>query len=432
MNPFDAPIAGETPAIDSNDALVVLIELVRAGKANTRADLVKISGLGRSIVSQRVDEAIELGLLEDTEFGVSTGGRMPRVLRFRREIGTFYVADFGARNLTVAITDLNGKILESQRESWDIAQGPQKSLKKVIDGLKKLSTGKNMSPPWAVVIGVPGPVDFSTGKPVSPPMMPGWNDFDIKAYMIKTFGAPCWVENDANMTTLGVQALLRSEDPDSELLNDFLYVKIGSGIGAGIMSRGQVLRGVSGSAGDIGHIAISTDSKFLCRCGQYGCLEAYSGGWALAKEGEIAAKSGKSKFLLDRLKDKGFIEPYDIGLGCSSGDEFCINIMEEAAFVQGEMLAKLVNFLNPGKIVIGGSIATNTDFFPSYLNLLRQAVNGHAIPLATKNLEIIGLGPSQLEGVLGGAILAQLELFSRRTMTSWVTKGSPLSLINTN
>lgn len=430
MDPFDTPIAGETPTIDSNDALVVLIELVRTGKANTRADLVKISGLGRSIVSQRVDEALALGLLEDTEFGVSTGGRMPRVLRFRQEIGTFYVADFGARNVTVAITDLNGKILESLRESWDISQGPQKSLKKVIDGLKKLS--KDFAAPWAVIIGVPGPVDFSTGKPVSPPMMPGWNGFDIKAYMIKAFNAPCWVENDANMTTLGVQALLRAESPDSNYLNDFLYVKIGSGIGAGIMSRGQVIRGVSGSAGDIGHISISTDSKVLCRCGQYGCLEAYSGGWALAKEGEIAAKSGKSEFLLERLKNKGFIEPYDIGLGCSSGDEFCINVMEEAAYVQGEMLAKLVNFLNPGKIVIGGSIATNTDFFPNYLNSLRQAVSGHAIPLATKDLEIIGLGPSQLEGVLGGAILAQLELFSRNSMAAWVTEGNPLMLTSSN
>ncbi len=412
--------------IEEHDALFVLTELVRTGRAQTRSDLGRLSGLGRSIVTQRVEEALNLGLLEEADFGVSTGGRVPRTLRFKYEIGTFVVVEFGARNLGVAVTDLAGKIVESVHENWDITEGPDKSLDRVVKMAGALIKKHNLPDVWAVIIGVPGPVEFETGKPVAPPIMPGWNGYDIRAYMLTAFGAPCWVDNDVNLMALGEQAVLKATNQHGTAADNLLFVKVGSGIGAGIISGGKVHRGANGSAGDIGHVAIADDSKVVCRCGQIGCLEAIAGGWALARDGEIAAKDGKSAFLADRLKKKGFLSPIDISEGASTGDAYCIEVVARAGRVVGETLATLVNFFNPGMLVVGGTIASTGDLF---LAAVRQTVYRRSLPLATRDLRIVPANPNHEEGLIGGAALAQTEIFSRTHMNKWITASSPRSLI---
>ncbi len=412
--------------IEEHDALFVLTELVRTGRAQTRSDLGRLSGLGRSIVTQRVEEALNLGLLEEADFGVSTGGRVPRTLRFKYEIGTFVVVEFGARNLGVAVTDLAGKIVESVHENWDITEGPDKSLDRVVKMAGALIKKHNLPDVWAVIIGVPGPVEFETGKPVAPPIMPGWNGYDIRAYMLTAFGAPCWVDNDVNLMALGEQAVLKATNQHGTAADNLLFVKVGSGIGAGIISGGKVHRGANGSAGDIGHVAIADDSKVVCRGGQLGCLEAIAGGWALARDGEIAAKDGKSAFLADRLKKKGFLSPIDISEGASTGDAYCIEVVARAGRVVGETLATLVNFFNPGMLVVGGTIASTGDLF---LAAVRQTVYRRSLPLATRDLRIVPANPNHEEGLIGGAALAQTEIFSRTHMNKWITASSPRSLI---
>lgn len=418
MSPRDTIVSISDMTIEQHDALFVLTELVRTGKAVTRSDLGKLSGLGRSIVSQRVDDAIELGLLEEAEFGVSTGGRIPRNLRFRHEIGTFLIAEFGARNLGVAITDLSGRSLASTHEEWDIAAGPEKSLQRVIELHKQLSAGQQLGEVWGVVIGVPGPVEYGTGKPVAPPIMPGWNGYDIRAHMGGVFNAPCWVDNDVNLMAIGEQTLMRSSDNLGQVaIDDLLFIKVGSGIGAGIISGGKVHRGANGSAGDIGHVAVSEDSKVVCRCGQLGCLEAVAGGWALARDGEIAAQGGKSSFLSERLAKRGYLTAGDIALGASNGDSYCMEAVSRSGRIVGETLATLVNFFNPGVVVVGGSIAETGDLF---LAAVRQTVYRRSLPLATRDLRVMPAEPNHEEGLLGGAALAQTEIFTRSHMNRWV------------
>ena len=403
--------------IEQHDALFVLTELVRTGKAVTRSDLGKLSGLGRSIVSQRIDDAIDLGLIEEADFGVSTGGRVPRNLRFRHERGTFLIAVFGARHLGVAITDLSGLTLKSIHEEWDISSGPEKSLDRVIALHKKLSDGQDWARVWGVVVGVPGPVEFETGKPVAPPIMPGWNAYDIRAYMGKHFHAPCWVDNDVNLMAMGEQTVLRNDAQNGGNLDDLLFIKVGSGIGAGIISEGKVHRGANGSAGDIGHVAVADDSKIICRCGQYGCLEAVAGGWALARDGETAAREGKSELLSARLEKRGYLTPADIAEGATSGDGYCMEAVARSGRIVGETLATLVNFFNPGIVVVGGSIAATGDLF---LAAVRQTVYRRSLPLATRDLRIIPAEPNHEEGLLGGSALAQTQIFSRSSMNRWI------------
>jgi predicted NBD/HSP70 family sugar kinase len=413
-------------SIEQHDALFVLTELVRTGKAVTRSDLGRLSGLGRSIVSQRVDEAIALGLLEDADFGVSTGGRVPRNLRFKYEIGTFVVAVFGARNFGVAITDLAGKVLASHHENWDISVGPEKSLGRIIEVAKKIQADNKFEQVWASIVGVPGPVEFETGKPVAPPIMPGWNAFDIPDYMTKAFGAPCWVDNDVNLMALGEEAVLRSENLYGNAVDNLLFIKVGSGIGAGVISSGNVHRGANGSAGDIGHVGVADESKIVCRCGQIGCLEAVAGGWALARDGEAAAKAGKSDFLAERLGKKGYLAPVDISEGANSADAFCVEAIARSGRIVGETLATLVNFFNPGIVVVGGTIAATGDLF---LAAVRQTVYRRSLPLATRDLRIIAANPNHEEGLIGGAALAQTQIFNRSHMNKWVTESTPRALV---
>ena len=426
MNSLETVVSVDEMTIEEHDALFVLTELVRTGRAQTRSDLGRLSGLGRSIVTQRVEEALNLGLLEEADFGVSTGGRVPRTLRFKYEIGTFVVVEFGARNLGVAVTDLAGKIVESIHENWDITEGPEKSLDRVVKMASSLIKKNGLPDVWAVIIGVPGPVEFETGKPVAPPIMPGWNGFDIRGFMLSAFGAPCWVDNDVNLMALGEQAVLKATNQHGTAADNLLFVKVGSGIGAGIISGGKVHRGANGSAGDIGHVAIAEDSKVVCRCGQIGCLEAIAGGWALARDGEIAAKDGQSVFLADRLKKKGFLSPIDISEGANTGDAYCIEVVARAGRMVGETLATLVNFFNPGMLVVGGTIASTGDLF---LAAVRQTVYRRSLPLATRDLRIVPANPNHEEGLIGGAALAQTEIFSRTHMNKWITESSPRAII---
>ncbi|MEY4410939.1 MAG: Glucokinase [Actinomycetota bacterium] len=418
MAPRDTIVSISDMSIEQHDALFVLTELVRTGKAVTRSDLGKLSGLGRSIVSQRVDDAITLGLLEEAEFGVSTGGRIPRNLRFKHEIGTFVIAEFGARNLGVAVTDLSGKNLGAIHEEWDIASGPEKSLQRVIELHRQLTNGKDFGTVWGAVVGVPGPVEYSTGKPVAPPIMPGWNGYDIKGYLGNVFKSPVWVDNDVNLMAIGEQTMMRTnESMGPAALEDLLFIKVGSGIGAGIISGGKVHRGANGSAGDIGHVAVSDDSKVVCRCGQLGCLEAVAGGWALARDGELAAKSGKSEFLGTRFKQRGYLTAQDVASGAANGDSYCIEAVSQSGRVVGETLATLVNFFNPGVVVVGGSIAETGDLF---LAAVRQTVYRRSLPLATRDLRVLPAEPNHREGLIGGAALAQTEIFTRSHMNRWV------------
>ena len=427
MSPNRALYSNLDLSIEDHDALVVLIELIRTQKAVTRADLMQISGLGRGIVSQRIDEAIRIGLVEDTELGISTGGRMPRMLRFRSELGCFFVMQFGASNLAVAISDLKGKPLETVHIEWDISIGPEKSLNKAVELIQDLLRQGDYPGPWGVIVGVPGPVDFEAAKPVAPPIMPGWNGFDIRNFMLTKFQAPCWVDNDANLMALGEHAILANSGANEKLIENLLYVKVGTGIGAGIISHGRVHRGANGSAGDIGHITLSAKTHIICRCGQMGCLEAIAGGWALARDAEIGARANKSDVLKAKLDKKGFLEAQDISQAARDGDEFSIELITNSGLIVGEIISGLVHFINPATVVFGGSIASTGDYF---LAGVRQAVSRQSLPLATRDLKITVSHDLQEDGLLGGGVLAQSEIFSRSFMNAWVAKGTPRAVLN--
>jgi predicted NBD/HSP70 family sugar kinase len=219
----------------------------------------------------------------------------------------------------MAVTDLAGEPLATYEEDWDIARGPEETLDRVETLVEQIVADSPVSPPDMVGLGVglPGPVEFASGRTISPPIMPGWSNFPVRDRLAGRFGVHVVVDNDVNTMAIGEQRLGLARGVDN-----FVFVKVGTGIGAGIFSNGLLHRGADGAAGDIGHIAVEGGSTVLCRCGRRGCLEAYAGGSALARQAQEAAETGQSKYLAGLVKTSDMpLTAADITAGASAGDD---------------------------------------------------------------------------------------------------------------
>ena len=398
---------------DEVTSFLRIVNLVRTGEATTRPEIGRVTGLGRGVVTQRVEQAIQLGFLGEGEFGASSGGRAPRTLRFRAEQGRIVVFAVGALHIHAGVAALDGDIVKHVHRSWDIARGPQKTLGVLMDLADELTGDPSEPPVWGVVVGLPGPVDFRTGQPVAPPIMPGWNGYDVRTPFEERFNAPVWVDNDVNLLAFGERA--RRRDAHADLI----YCKIGSGIGGGLISQGRIHRGANGAAGDIGHVRVA-DADVVCRCGKTGCLEAVAGGWALVRDAEAAVAAGENGALAAKAA-KGPLTLEAITLAAEAGDPFSIGLIQKSARVVGESIAALVNMFNPGVIVIGGAIAGAGEVF---LAEVRQRVYDLSLPLATRDLAIQLSVNDEREPLRGGAELAREQLFDV-TFPRWFAEGRP-------
>ena len=328
-------------------------------------------------------------------------------------------AGIGATGMQVGLADLSGRLVAHVTEPMDVADGPDvvlERVERVVDDL--LSAHAADRQVWAVGVGVPGPVEFSSGLPVAPPIMPGWDGYPIRDRLARRWSAPTWVDNDVNLLALGE---LRA-NPAASSEQDLMYVKIGTGIGAGLVSGGRLHRGKNGCAGDIGHVAIAEAENVICRCGNAGCLEAVAGGAALAREGRRLAESGGSPLLTQILAMNRTITASDLIAAAERGDAPARALLARAGRLVGTTLATLVSFYNPGLVVLGGSVVSAGDYV---LAAIREAVYRRSLPLATRTLRI---EPSSLgrTGELTGAIhLALDEVFEPTRLARWLPNGTP-------
>ena len=404
---------------DALDALVTVLDEIRLGRSRSRSELVDSTGLGRGVVAQRVGELLDRGLVIEGDVGPSTGGRPPRQLSFRADAGHILVADLGATSIDVAATTLDGRVLAHHAEPSDIGAGPDVCLGRVEELFRGLDPARHGLPGrlWGVGIAVPGPVEFRTGRPTSPPIMPGWDGYPIRERFATRTSAPVWVDNDVNALALGEWRAGVAVDHD-----DVVVIKVGTGIGAGIISEGRIHRGAQGSAGDVGHIQVVDDTAMVCRCGNIGCLEALAGGAALARDGEIAARAGRSAFLARVLDESGCMTAEDVARAAIHGDAVALALLQEAGRRIGQVLASIVNFFNPSLIVIGGGVAKSGDQF---LATIRETIYRRSLPLATRDLVIARSALGGLASVIGASSMVVDQLFLRDSLATWMEVGEP-------
>ncbi|MEV0290731.1 MULTISPECIES: ROK family transcriptional regulator [unclassified Kribbella] len=355
-----------------------VLRLLLDGQPRTRAELIDLSGLARSTVTGRIEELVAAGLVVPSGEAASTGGRPPARFRFNPAARLILAADIGATHLSVALTDLTGEILDRSTMPLNIAEGPETVLSEVVRisrGLLK-SARRSVKDLAGTGVGLPGPVEHSTGRPNHPPIMPGWDSYDVVGRLGRELAGPVLVDNDVNIMALGEHA---SEYADVEHL---LFVKVATGIGAGVISGGRLHRGAQGAAGDIGHIQ-ALDHDEVCRCGNTGCLEA------VASAAAIAAQLGVNS-------------SQDIVKLVRAGDTAATAAVRQAGREIGTVLAACVSLLNPSVIVVGGSLSQAGD---SLLAGIREAIYARSLPLATTDLLVVTSRSGQDAALRGAATL---------------------------
>lgn len=368
-----------------------LFQLLRDGLPRTRADLALLTGQARSTVAARVDLLLASGLVAPAGEASSTGGRPPATFAFSPSTRILLAVDLGATHARLAVTDLASTVLAEHHEALAIADGPDAVLDRVAAIGTKLveQAGRTMGELAAVGVGLPGPVEHSTGRPTNPPIMPGWDDADVPGRLRHLLGAPVLVDNDVNIMALGEHW---AEFPDVDHL---LFVKVATGIGAGVISDGQIRRGAQGAAGDLGHIAVPGGKALLCRCGNTGCLEALASGRAVAvalsAEGIPATSSA------------------DVVALVRSGNVAASHAVREAGRTIGGVLAACVSMLNPSVIVIGGNLAEAGE---SLLAGIREVVYRRSLPLATQHLRIVASRTKGRAGIFGASAMAADHVLS--------------------
>ncbi len=362
-----------------------VFELLRDGQPRTRAQLADALGLARSTIAIRIDLLMRLGLVTPYGGGVSTGGRPPSLLALNPSARVVAGADVGATHARIALADLAGTILVERREDLDVALGPEHVLGWVEQQIGEMLAEQNrtVAELAAIGIGLPGPVEHSTGRAINPPIMPGWDRYDVPAHVQRAFDVPVLIDNDVNIMALGERHAHLAD------VDDLVFIKVATGIGSGIVSGGALQRGAQGTAGDLGHVAVARGADVVCRCGNRGCLEAIAAGPALAvalKEAGVMAASGADVVRLVR-----------------GGDPYAVQVVRQAGRDIGEVVATLVNLINPSAIVIGGSMAEAGE---SLLAGIREVVYSRSLPLATEHLRIVTSMAGERAGVIGAAALA--------------------------
>ena len=398
--------------IDSGSA--ELLRLLADRGPMTRAEVGETSGWARVTVNSRIDQLVSAGLIREQDSTVGSRGRPATRFAFHPERGHLLIADIGATAMRLAKCDLSGVILEMTNLATDIGRGPEQVLEEVLEGFRGLVGDEGVAQTWGIGVSVPGPVEFASGTVVDPPIMTGWDGFGLEGWIRERFGVAAFVDNDVNAMAWGERSAVRPG------VDDMFYLKVGTGVGCGIVANGRMVRGSVGAAGDLGHtwadLLDQRTDRPLCRCGKLGCVEAYAGGWAIARD--LAAATGSPKTVADVVE------------ALKTGDPQAVNLVRQAGRILGAAVAQTMSLLNPTAVVVGGQVARAGEHL---LAGLRELVARRSLPLTTRNFEIaVGILGDEA-GVIGLAhgtaakVLADSELISellRRTPTARRQHGS--------
>ena len=378
-----------------------IIDLIRFTPGGTsRGELSRQMGLTRAAISTIVNDMLRAGIISEPE-SQAPSGRRPVALEIFPAQGYVIGVDMGASHVTLVLADFGAKVIQEMYMPLDIDLGPQVCLGQVDTYLHEMvkSSGLKMSDIKAVGTGVPGPIVAEAGMVSGPPIMPGWDGFPIRDTLQKLWNCPVSLNNDAELGALGEWAYGAGRGE-----RDLVYIKVGVGIGAGLFLDGQIYRGLTGSAGEIGHITIEEDGP-LCQCGNRGCLEALAGGRAIAKRAIDAVHQGQRTILVEKSPVES-ITHQDVIAAARRGDLVSQKIMSEAGSHLGTAIASLVNLVNPGMVVLGGGVAQIGDLL---LEPIRRSVQKRSLRVASRAVRIT----SALLGRRSSGVGAVVEALSQ-------------------
>ncbi|WP_292701022.1 ROK family transcriptional regulator [Microbacterium sp. 69-10] len=372
----------------------VILGLIASGDAVTRPALARETGLSPSTVEAHLETLRRHRL-------IAPGGPAARVGR-GRPAGTFVIGgdvcviaaiSITAGHVELAVMTLGQCCLAYEKYDSAIADGPQVVLGALQERLRAMLSSLTETRLLVISIGLPGPVDSHRGIPVRPPIMPGWDEYPVAGEFTEEFGCLTVVDNDVNLMALGESRAL----PADEL--PLLYVKVGTGIGGGLVTAdGKLHRGAHGAAGDIGHIRVLSDNHRVCSCGNVDCLEAVASVAAMARA-------------LGEEQEVPELGQEDLIAAVRTGDPSATRIVRLGASILGEAAASLVHLYNPARISLGGPLTAASD---DLLAGVRAVVYQRALPLATRNLTLSHSVLGQEAAIVGASVAAIDAVLSAR------------------
>jgi len=401
----DMPVASRNQS--PQGSLPLLLAVLRDRGPLPLAALGEYLGVSRSKVIQDVETLVRQGVVTRGGRAPSRGGRPSSLVGLAPDL--YYVGvDIGATSLAVAVTNGYLDVIDFVEEESDIRTGPHAVLGRAVQLVGKVTSGLRHPRLLGAGVGVPGPVSFRDGRPDAPPLMPGWDGFRVRDVLAQRLSVPVTVDNDVNIMALG-----EMRKGVARGASNFMFIKVGTGIGCGIVVDGAIHRGANGCAGDIGHIRVGS-STAPCHCGRIGCLEAEFGGAALAQHAIRAAETGESPILAEWLREQGTLTAADVGRASAAGDQVSNALIRQGGQLIGQVLAGLVNFFNPSLVVFGGGLANLGHLL---LAEIRSVTFNRSTPLATSDLSIIVGELGAQTGVVGAALCASEQFAAEIAMT---------------
>jgi predicted NBD/HSP70 family sugar kinase len=370
----------------------VLEHLRRAGTTN-QSDLARATGLSRATVLNIVRHLSDRNLVTVTEG--QRGGRRTADVSFNSDAGAVVGIDFGHRHLRIAVADLGHTVLAEETRQLELGHNAREDLRLVFESLDALlsQSGVSRDEVLGVGLGLPAPVDPVTGQVGSSSILPGWVGVPAATTVGAALGMPVVVDNDANLGALA--ELLWGAGQDCE---DLVYIKVSTGIGAGLIMQGQIYRGAAGTAGEIGHMTID-EAGPLCRCGNRGCLESYAGAAALVN-------------LLRDGHGPGMTLPRLIELAVD-GDPGARRVVGDGGRYIGVAVANLCNLMAPQLVVVGGDLAHAGAML---IEPIRDMVQRRSIPTAAHAAEIVSASLGDRAEVMGAVARALLAISPSQLM----------------
>jgi predicted NBD/HSP70 family sugar kinase len=357
----------------------IVLGLLRQAGPISRAELARRSNLSRSTISSIIATLLASDVVHETGIGNSQGGRRPIMIEFNYQSAFVIGIELGNTTLTVLLTDLAATVLRRTHVPFDINNGPEACIAQVIAQVNLVLKEAHVSRAKivGVGVGVPGPLAYATGRPVAPPVMPGWHDVPLRKLLEDALGLRVFVENDANLGALAEHRWGAAQGWDN-----VAYLYFGSvGIGCGLILDGRLYRGDIGSAGEIGHLMIEEDGP-ACRCGAFGCLEAIAGIPAILKRAQAIGLPCQQIDDVIRLAEQG------------NGQ--AIALLESTGEYLGIAIANILNMINPGCVVVGGALSEAGELL---LKPLRRTLRRRGLAIAVEHVAIVS-------GALGYKVVA--------------------------
>ena len=374
------------------------MDLIRfAGRGLSRTELADEMGLTRAAVTLIINDLMANDIILTTESRSTTSGRPPVILEINPDQGLVAGIDMGAMHLSVALADFSARILEETEVSFNIANGPKECLQVADKILRELLQKRGLTPSdlAGVGVGVPGPVITEKGTVMAPPIMPGWDRYPIRTSLENQWATALILNNDAELGALGEWAYGAGRGE-----KNIAFIKVGSGIGAGLIINKQLYGGTTGSAGEIGHLTVDENGP-LCACGNHGCLEAFAGGHAIASQAKKLVASGKRTLLSEISPDS--LTARDVAEAARRGDLGAQEIIKRSGTFIGIAIAGLINLINPSTVIIGGGVAQVGDLMTGSI---RQAVRERSLRASEHGVRITTAMLGRRSSLMGALVQA--------------------------